>query len=232
LCCELERWTFNICERQNTIVSAFDLRSPRISAYEINEWIYAQMCLNDKKVSMVQIDGPKRHVFIKFRDNDRMQDVFHSTGGQVEYRHTNGEISIVQINTAGMGMRRTIIANVPPEVSDGALRTVLSRYGEVKDVKAETRSRLYRYSVANGIRIAVITLAKHIPSHITVTDNRVLVSYDGQPKTCYGCNDMGHLYQACPLRRRVQETAPTSTPTTWEDITAQGKGKTMHISED
>jgi hypothetical protein len=77
-------------ERQNTIVCAFDLESPPISAYEIHEWIYEQMSLQEKDVLMVQIDRPKRHVYIKFRDDSRMQDVLYSTRGQVEYRHTNG----------------------------------------------------------------------------------------------------------------------------------------------
>ena len=53
------------------------------------------------------------------------------------------------------------------EVSDGVLRTVLSRYGEVRDVHVETWSRLFRYPVANGIRLALVTITKHIPSHIT-----------------------------------------------------------------
>jgi len=102
-------------ERQNTIVCAFDIRSPRISAYEIHEWFYAQMCLNDQETTMVQTDGPKRHVYIKFRDNERMQGVLQSIGGQVEYRHINGEISIVRISAAGMGPRRARIANLPLE---------------------------------------------------------------------------------------------------------------------
>jgi hypothetical protein len=60
-----------------------------------------------------------------------------------------------------MGMRRLRIANLLSEVSDGVLRTVLSRYGEVKDVQVETWSRLYRYPVANSIRLTMKTLAKN-----------------------------------------------------------------------
>jgi len=52
------------------------------------------MGLDENEVTMVQIDGPKRHVYIKFYDNNRLQDVLHLTGRQVEYRRTNGEISI------------------------------------------------------------------------------------------------------------------------------------------
>jgi hypothetical protein len=100
-------------EWQNTLVCALDLRSPRISAFEIHEWIYEHMSLNDQEVTMVQIDGPKRHVYIKFRDNERMQDVPKSTGGQKEYRHISGELSTFRINTAGMGLRRVRVANLP-----------------------------------------------------------------------------------------------------------------------
>jgi hypothetical protein len=73
-------------------------------------------------------------------------------------------------------------------VSDGVLWLVPSGYREVIDIQAELWSRLYRYPVANGIRLAIITLAKHIPSHITVAGHRVLMAYDGQPMACYGFN--------------------------------------------
>jgi len=46
--------------------------------------------------------------------------------------------------------------------------------------------------------------SSHIPSHLTVAYHRVLVSYDGQTMTCY---ETGHLYQACPRQRRLQEKA-------------------------
>jgi hypothetical protein len=40
-------------EGRNTIVCAFDLNSPRISAYDIHEWIYTQMRLEENEVTMV-----------------------------------------------------------------------------------------------------------------------------------------------------------------------------------
>jgi hypothetical protein len=42
---------------------------------------------------MIQIDGLKRHVYIKFSDPSRIQEVLTSTKGQAEYQDTNGEIS-------------------------------------------------------------------------------------------------------------------------------------------
>jgi hypothetical protein len=73
-------------ERQKEIVCVFDLKSPRISAYDI----------------LVLIDSPQRHVYIKLPDNNLLQQVLHLTRGQAEYRHTKGEISMVRVETAGL----------------------------------------------------------------------------------------------------------------------------------
>jgi hypothetical protein len=64
-------------ERQNAILCAFDLKRTGISAYDIHEWIYAQLRLEGNKVIMVQMDGPKRHVYTKLRDKNRTQEVLH-----------------------------------------------------------------------------------------------------------------------------------------------------------
>jgi len=39
-------------ESQNTIIRAYGIKSPRVSANEIHEWIYAQMCPIDMIVIM------------------------------------------------------------------------------------------------------------------------------------------------------------------------------------
>ena len=105
-------------ERQNTLVCVFDPQNPRITARDIHEWIQNTMSLWENEVAMVQTDGPRRHVYIKFRDDQRRQQILTSTNRHGEFRHTNGEISNVRIEAAGLSMRRVKIANLPPEVPD------------------------------------------------------------------------------------------------------------------
>ena len=125
-------------------------------------------------------------MYIKFTNFQYLQDLFHSTTGQSEYKHDNGEMSQVKIEMIGMGMRRVRLANLPPETPDETVCFAFSPYGEMKEMQLEDWSKAYRYKVFSGVRIVVITLTKQIPSHIMIAGHRGLVSYEGQPTTCFG----------------------------------------------
>jgi len=142
------------------VVCSFDPKSPRISALDIHEWIFEQLHVPENVVTMVQIDGTRRQVYIKFTDFQYLQDLLHSTTGQSEYKHDNGEISQVKIEMAGMGTRRVRSANLPPETPDEAVSFALSQYGEIEEMQRKVWSKVYRYKVFSGVRIVVITL-KH-----------------------------------------------------------------------
>ena len=118
-------------ERQQTIVCAFDQRSPRVSAFDIHEWIYETLHLQEHEVVMVQIDGLRRHVYIKFREPQRMQAILTATQGQENFRHVNGEISKVRIEAVRLEMRRVRVASLPPEVEDKTLKMAMVAYGEI-----------------------------------------------------------------------------------------------------
>ena len=198
-----------MCERQNTLVFIFDQRSPRITAYQIHEWLYEQLRLQEDEIRMIQVDGPCRRVYIKFVTSEKMQTVLRSTAGQLEFQHETGEISIVRVYIAGMGLKKIRIANLPPEITVRALRDMMSKYDDVKDITEEQWSQKYRYLVSNGIRIAELQLKQHIPSHMLIVGQRVLITYEGQPTTCYGCNKTVHQYGDCPHRRTA---APPQQP--------------------
>jgi hypothetical protein len=86
---------------------------------------------------MIQTDGPRRHVYIKLRDPQRMQAILTATKGQGDFRHDNGEISEVRIEAVRLGMQRVRVANLPPEVADRTLKMALGAYGEIRDIQAE-----------------------------------------------------------------------------------------------
>jgi hypothetical protein len=162
-------------ERQNTIVCIFDMGSPKITAYNIHEWIHSKLRLQEDSIRMIQIDGPRRRVYIKFVSAEVMQSILQSINGQQEYKHDNGELSVVKIELAGMGMRRVRVANLPPEVREPALRDAMSKYGDVKDIQEEQWSTQYRYKVSNGVKIVNLNLKK--TRAVTYVHSRAQSSY-------------------------------------------------------
>jgi len=127
-------------ERRNRILCTLDPSSPRISALQIHEWIHAVLRIPEQNVNMVLIDGTKRQVYIKMTDIEGVQDLIQGTGGQAEYKHTNGEISTVSVNMADMCTRKIRIANLPPKVAEDTLQASLVQYGKILSVKEETRT--------------------------------------------------------------------------------------------
>jgi len=131
-----------------------------------------------------------------------MQTALTSTKGQLEYRHENGEVSVVRVDIAGMGLRRVRVANLPPEVPERVLRDTMSKYGDVREITEEKWSHMCRYPISNGIQIVELQLKQHIPSHMLIVRQRVLIIYEDQPTTCYGCTEAGHQYGECPTERQ------------------------------
>jgi hypothetical protein len=155
-----------------------------------------------------------------------MQSELQDSKGQLEFRHDNGELSQVIIELAGMGIKKIRIASLPPEVTENMIRDNLTKYGEVKNIRDEIWTSAYRYKVYNGIRIVDMKLKKHLPSHMAIAGNDALISYDGQPPTCYRCNETGHQQQDCPRRKRVGPPANDAANSTWADIVAHNTKET------
>jgi len=51
---------------------------------------------------------------------------------------------------------------------------------------------------------------------------RELVSYEGQPTTCFGCCETGHFNQICPKRRRVGVVTTKEPAVSWAGIAVSG----------
>ena len=207
-------------ERRNTLLCCFDPASPRLTAYDIHEWIHSQLQVLEHSVSMIQIDGIRRQVYIKFFDLSSVHDILSATNGETVYKHVTGEISPVKLVEAGMGSKRVRLANLPPEVSNNNVRVAMSNFGTVHAIQEETWAKHYRYNVSNGVKIVTMTLTKHIPSYVVIDGHRALTSYDGQPQTCYGCGETAHMYHACPKRRVAKAPTPATAHPTWAAITA------------
>jgi beta-galactosidase/beta-glucuronidase len=93
--------------------------------------------VTEQSLAMTQIDGIKRHVYLKFTDDQYVHDILQRTNGTIEYKHVTGELSVVRIEPAGIGIRRIKLMHLPPETPERTLRTALAPYGDVISIQDE-----------------------------------------------------------------------------------------------
>jgi hypothetical protein len=120
-------------ERTNTLVCIFEAGSPRTTAFDIQEWLGKSLRVPEEQVCFVQVDGPRKRAYIKFLTEGNMKLIVQATGGRYEFKHENGEISMVNIDVVGLGTRKVRIATLAQEIRDATVRAVLARYGDVHD---------------------------------------------------------------------------------------------------
>jgi len=108
----------------------------------------------------------------------------------------------VSVEIARVGIRRVRVAALSPEVTEELIWNILSKYGDVKRVPDEIWSQVYRVRVKTGVRLVDIGLYKHILSNMKIEGHRALISYMGQPMTCYGCSEPGHQTSESPYKRK------------------------------
>jgi len=99
---EGEECKCNIAERRNTVVCTFDPITPKVTAYDIQEWIHDILWNPEKAVNMMQIDGLKQQVHIKLAYTQGVNAVLRDMCGQAEYGYSNEEMSTVIIAMAVM----------------------------------------------------------------------------------------------------------------------------------
>ena len=164
-----------MCDRQITF--SFDIRSPRINAFQFHEWLDDTFHIKEDEVRVVQIDGPLRKVHVKFISSENMMRVLQHIQGDINFHHVSGDISKVEFDIAGIGIRRVRVSTLPPEGTETQIKNVISNYGDVNKIQDEVWSQAYRFKVKSGVRIIDIGIRKHIPSHIKIEGQRALESY-------------------------------------------------------
>lgn len=110
--------------------------------------------------------------------------------------------------------RKVLLSNVPPFISDEALKRELSRYGQlvsaIKKIPLGCKSPLLKHVVSFRRQVHMILRSDIDELNITfkfrVDSFDYLIFATTESMKCFGCGKVGHLVRACPERNALKVT--------------------------
>ena len=149
-----------------------------------------------KDVYGVQQVGPSK-IVVKLMDHS--SDLFEKTMKKFENEVLVLQERNVNIQIINLSLNKVVITirNVPFEFPEYVLKSILSEYGHVYNIRAQTYTSGPLNGILNGNRTALMTLRKPIPSSLVFEGVMFMISYRGQLRTCLKCGFSGHLAAHC-----------------------------------
>lgn len=199
--------------RINTLKAVFDRSHAKPTALEIHEWIDRDLGIKLDQLEAIQLVGYEQAVYIKVTSKTYYEKLLREHEGDKTVKLGNGAIAIGTISAADTEIVNVRVFNVPMETPNDRISRNLTMYGKVLKVTNEQWSNGYPYPTFNGIRSVQMSITKVIPSNLMIAGHKAYVTYSGQLRSCFICNETTHLKESCPqrkfnLRGLVQQRKP------------------------
>lgn len=156
-----------------------------------------------------------RSMFIKFTTHEAMIDSLSKNAEPQSFVYTSGKSVEVRMAVAGSNMRYIRVFDLPPEVPDDMLSSVLGEFGKVdRLVREKFSADVGLGHMYTGVRGVHMDVQKNIPPSIDVMGRKANIFYDGLKDTCFLCHSTGHRRDLCPERkpRNKQEKKTQGNP--------------------
>ena len=131
---------------------------------------------------------------ICFPSNDVMEDIVH---GGLNFRGHPLKF------TTPSFFRWVTIQDLPYGIPESEIKTSLSKYGQINQVKSEVYMGLY-----TGTRLVKMGVKTAIPSRVTIAGHACTVFYRGQVRSCFRCGLPGHEAKKCPRKKATLGSDP------------------------
>lgn len=149
----------------------------------------------------------ERCICIKFMNERAMKDALMQNPENHVFQYSNGQAVEVKMAVAGGCSKYIRIFDLPPEVPDQEIATVLGRYGIVRRMVREKFPAQLELDLTTGVRGAHIEVKKEIPATLFFLNRRGRIYYEGVKHKCFLCKEEGHLKAECPRNKKNTEAA-------------------------
>lgn len=96
------------------------------------------------------------------------------------------------------------IHDLSENVSNDEIAAYLQQFGDVQSVRERVWGDNFACKgISSGIRVAKMTLRKHIKSFIIIQGEQTLITYRNQPQTCKHCSNLAHPGSTCVQNKKL-----------------------------
>ena len=116
--------------RENTVKFEFDkTRNYRPSPAMIHDWLGDQINIQLDHIAAIQLNASELCVYVKLKTSDEFERLLANTPAQLPFVHGDGTTSVVNISSASDNVKKVRILDLPIELDNTHIHSVLSTYG-------------------------------------------------------------------------------------------------------
>lgn len=168
-----------------------------------------------------------RVVCIKYISEDAMKKSIKDNADVLKFYYMNGQSVDVSVSIAGRNVTYVRVFDLPPEVSDNDLSTVLGNFGKVgRVIREKFPAGLGLDHLFTGVRGVYVDVEEDIPAALEIGKWKVRVFHEGLKDRCFSCNKEGHRKHSCPEKKLWKKNVKKN-PVSYAGIVACGSTALM-----
>lgn len=184
--------------RKNTLKIVFGTAAKIPQHMDVLRFVGGTLKISAASVHSIYKDENEQQFYIKFID-DAAFNLFTATiEEQYTFEYIDLSTSVVRLDVASSLFRYVRIFNLPPEIEDKDIATVLGQFGVIRQHVREKYPAAYGFSVYSGVRGVHMEISKEIPANLFIGHYKARLYYEGLKNKCFYCKGEGHLKATCP----------------------------------
>lgn len=215
----------------NTVQFRFPVGALPPSWSEIAEFV-KRMHSDVMQMEVVYKLPQQRSVCVKFNSREAMENALRLNEELIKFYYADGKAVDVHMSTAGNKVAYVRVFDLPPEVPDSTLVSILAEYGKVGNITREKFPEgLGLDHLYTGVRGVYIDITKEIPPCLELSTWKMRIFYDGLKEKCFSCNQEGHYKNSCPKRKPKKTKQKEKQPVSYAAVVECGATTSEACSE-
>lgn len=159
---------------------------PKPNYQDIHKFVEEKLKMRSEEVVMLQVCRLEPTVYIKANSLEvAVRVIREATGATLLINEKQYKIPL----TMADGVIEVRAYDAPEETTEEEISKLLSKYGEIKNVKPTTWASSYNYVTKTGEYIVRMKMTSPIPSTLILDEeNKILITYQTQSHLCRFCS--------------------------------------------